>query len=79
MNVTPTPKMFDAMNAMTTAICGEEPSPHMIGPGAEKVRHNRRLMMDFLHKLIHLSMREGAARAMDPHRATTESGIVLPN
>lgn len=64
MNVTPTPKMFEAMSKFTDAICGEAPHDRMIGPGAEKVRENRRMMMDFLHSFAHKCMREGAARAM---------------
>lgn len=79
MDVTPTPKMFAAMSAMTDAVCGEEPGPRMIGPGAEKVRENRRKMMDFLHRLVHLSMREGAARSHNPVMANKAGNIIIPD
>ena len=42
--------------------------------GAERIRSNRVAMMDFMHRLVHLSMREGAARAMGTH---TPSGLEL--
>jgi hypothetical protein len=66
--------MFEAMTAMTDAVCGEEPPTIYVGPGARKVRENRKLMMDALHKLVHLAMREGAARAMNP--VQTKSGRI---
>lgn len=70
MDVTPSPKMFEAMSKMVDAICGEDPHSKMVGPGAERVRRNRRLLFDFLHQLVALSMREGAARATNPGRRT---------
>ena len=63
MDVTPTNPMFKAMSALTDAMCGEEPDKLSVGPAANKIRDNRRLAMDALHRLVHLSMREGAARA----------------
>ena len=77
MDVTPSDKMFKSMVTFTDAICGEEPSKSMSGPGANKVRENRKLMMDFLHRFAHLSMREGAARAMNGGRK--QNGIILPD
>lgn len=74
MDVTPSPKMFEAMMNFTTATCGEAPQKIEKSPGAERVRANRTATMDFLHRLVHLSMREGAARAMGSH---TPSGIEL--
>lgn len=62
MDVTPTPKMFEAMAKFTDAVCGEEPHRLMIGPGASKTREARRQMMDFLHNLVAMSMRVGGAR-----------------
>ncbi len=73
--MTPTAKMFEAMASFTTAVCGEAPLKIEKSPGAERVRANRLAMMDFLHRLVHLSMREGAARAMGTH---TPSGLELP-
>lgn len=69
MDVTPTPKMFQAMSNFTDAVCGEAPMKIEQGTTANRVRENRIKMMDFLHRLVHLAMREGAARAMDPSRA----------
>lgn len=60
--------MFEAMKAFTDALCGEQPHDRMVGPGAEKVRANRRQMMDFLHHFAAVCMKEGAARAMNPGR-----------
>lgn len=69
MDVTPTKKMFEAMTALTDAVCGEAPLAIEKSSGAEQRRANRQMMMDALHRLIHLAMREGAARAMDPSRS----------
>ena len=69
MDVTPTPKMFQAMSGFTDAVCGEAPMKIEQSAGANRVRENRARMMDFLHRLVHLAMREGAARAQDPNRA----------
>jgi hypothetical protein len=68
--------MFKVMSSLTDAFCGEEPEKLHTGPGASKVRENRKMMMDVLHRLVHLSMREGAARAMNTH---SRSGIELPS
>lgn len=75
MDVTPNKKMFEAMRDFTSAVCGEEPTVFEKSAGAEQVRANRRAVMDFLHRLVHLSMREGAARAMGTH---TPGGLELP-
>lgn len=74
MDVTPNKKMFEAMERFTTAVCGEAPLAVEKSPGAERVRATRKATMDFLHRLVHLSMREGAARAMGTH---TPSGLGL--
>lgn len=74
MDVTPTAKMFEAMKNFTDTVCGEEPLAVEKGTAAENRRAARRYVMDFLHRIVHLSMREGAARAMNPHR--TEMGRV---
>lgn len=75
MDLTPNQKMFEAMQKMTDAICGEEPSPKMIGPGAEKVRANRRMLMDFLHHLVALSIKDGAARAGNRNKTVLEQEV----
>lgn len=78
MDVTPTPKMFEAMTTFTDAICGEAPTAIEQSKAANERRDKRALTMDFMHRLIHLAMREGAARAMNPNR--TELGrIQLPS
>jgi hypothetical protein len=77
VDVTPTAKMFEAMSSFTTAVCGEAPMKIEKSPGAERIRANRLAMMDFMHRLVHLAMREGAARAMNPHR-TGMGRIELP-
>lgn len=63
MDVTPTDRMFRAMQQFVDAMCGEEPSRLMIGPQAQKVRERRRAAMDFLHALVAVAMRTGAMRA----------------
>lgn len=77
MDVTPTPKMFRAMSVMTDAFCGEEPLAVEKSTTAETRRQIRRTMMDSLHRLVHLAMREGAARAMNGGRRV-EGGIMVP-
>lgn len=74
MDVTPPPKVFEAMVKFTDAIVGEAPLEIERSAAANKRREDRAMCMDFLHRLVHLSMREGAARAMDPRR--TELGRI---
>lgn len=74
MDVTPSKKMFESMVKFTDVICGEEPSKIEKGRAAEQRRESRKLCMDYLHRLVHLSMREGAARAMNTH---SPSGLIL--
>jgi hypothetical protein len=62
MDVTPTKGMLETMEAFTDAVCGEQPDKKDAGPGAMKRRANRRMVMDFLHNLVRLSMREGVGR-----------------
>lgn len=62
MDVTPSKKMFETMQTFTDAVCGEEPTKLDHGPGAQKRRAHRRMVMDFLHNIIRLSMRVGVAR-----------------
>lgn len=68
MDVTPTKNMFAAMTRLADAFIGEEPEEKDKSSGAVKRRIARRKMMDVLHSLVALSMREGAARAFDPQR-----------
>jgi hypothetical protein len=78
MDVTPSKKMFEAMVTFTDAICGEAPLVIEQSTAANNRREQRAMAMDFMHRLVHLAMREGAARAMNPHR--TEMGrIELPS
>ncbi len=69
MDVTPSKRMFDAMNAVTDASVGEEPSRLEVGSGAEARRVKRRVMMDALHSLVAVAMREGVKRAIVEARA----------
>lgn len=73
--MTPNAKMFESMAKFTDAIAGEAPLDIEKSRAAEQRREVRRFMMDYLHRLVHLSMREGAARAMKTH---TPSGLELP-
>lgn len=68
MDVTPNDKMFQAMQSFTDALVGEEPTSVEKSGAADRRRSQRRRVMDFLHTFCALSMREGAARAMNPHR-----------
>ena len=65
MDVTPSPKMFEAMQAFTSALCGDEPHRMLVGPGANRIREQRRMTMEFLHRFAGLAMREGAARSQN--------------
>lgn len=75
MDVTPSPKMFEAMAKFTDAMCGEEPHRLLVGPGASKVRESRRAMMNFLHQLVALSMREGGRRMAREYGIKTQAGM----
>lgn len=66
--------MFESMAKFTDVLCGEEPEKFNKGSAAEQRRASRKLCMDYLHRLVHLSMREGAARSSNTH---TPSGIVI--
>lgn len=65
MDLTPTPKAFEAMKKFTDATCGEAPGPFTRGTDASKRRQARRYCMDFLHHLYALAMKNGAAVAYD--------------
>ena len=62
MDVTPNPGMFKAMCAFTDCVVGEAPTSIETSPASEKRREDRRMVMDFLHNLVRLSMREGVGR-----------------
>lgn len=68
MDVTPTKKMFEVMTIMVDQFVGEAPLAIEKTTVAEQRREARQLAFDVLHRLVHLAMREGAARAMDPSR-----------
>jgi hypothetical protein len=72
MDVTPTPKMLQAMKNLVDATCGDEPSPLLVGPGVSNVRVKRAMMMDVLHSLVALSMREGVNRMVKEVQARRE-------
>lgn len=72
--MTPNDKMFQSMAKFTDVMCGEEPMAVETTRAAQQRRENRKLCMDYLHRLVHLSMREGAARAMGTH---SPSGIMI--
>ncbi len=61
MNVTPTDRMFAAMQKFTDTVAGEDPGKSK-GTNASKIRERRLLVMNFLHSFCALSMRHGAAR-----------------
>lgn len=69
MDVTPSPKMFEAMEKVCDMLCGEKPHPKSLGPAADKVRENRRMLMDFLHTFAALCMREGVNRKVQELQA----------
>lgn len=62
MDVTPNPKMFQAMSGITDLACGEEPSLLDNSPAAANRRQKRMVVMGILHSLVALSMREGVNR-----------------
>lgn len=64
MDVTPGPKMFEAMSRFVDSVIGEKPNPMLIGPEANKIRAAREEAFNFLHKLVGLAMREGVNRAV---------------
>lgn len=62
MDVTPSNKMFAAMQAFVDATIGEEPSKLLVGPGASAIRDRRRVAFQFLHSFAAICMREGVNR-----------------
>ena len=77
MDVTPTPKMFEAMQKFTDAIAGEEPGKLEQSVAANRRRQNRAMVIDFLHRFGGACMREGSARALNPYR--TDLGASIAN
>jgi hypothetical protein len=61
--------MYEVMNKLVDSVLGEEPSVLLAGPGAREARMKRVMMMDVLHALVGLSMREGVNRAIIEARA----------
>lgn len=74
MDVTPSKKMFESMTKFVDAVYGEAPLGSEKSTAANQTRDSRKFCMDYLHKLVHLSMREGAARAMNTH---SPLGIII--
>lgn len=64
MDVTPTDKMFRAMQHMVDVLVGEEPNPLNRSAGANARRIKREGCMNLLHDLVAISMREGVNRAV---------------
>lgn len=69
MDVTPTTKMFEAMQKLTDAAIGEAPSRLEVSDAANARRLRRQVMMDCLHSLVATAMREGVNRAVRDARA----------
>lgn len=65
MDVTPNKKMLIAMMKMCDASIGEEPSELDVSAVANGRRVKRRHMMDLLHQMVALSMREGVRRKVE--------------
>lgn len=72
MDVTPTPKMLEAMRKFTDGAFGDEPSPLEVSQGANTRRLRRQASMDWLHQFAGLCMREGVNRAVRDARAARE-------
>jgi hypothetical protein len=64
MDVTPSPKMFQAMKMLVDVMCGEEPNLLDQSKGAIAIRNKRVMAFDLLHRFVALSMREGVNRAV---------------
>lgn len=62
MDVTPSNKMYGAMAHFVDAMCGAEPAPLNVGPGARAIRAKRRMAFEFLHRMVGIAMREGVNR-----------------
>lgn len=79
MDVTPTPKMLEAMKAFTNVLVGEEPLKVETTPAANKLRNDRRRVMDWLHNFCRLSMREGVRRDREARKMPTMEDPIRPN
>ena len=64
MDVTPSDKMFAAMNKMGEALIGEKPSELDHSRGARERRRKWRVYMDVMHQFVGICMREGVNRAI---------------
>lgn len=78
MDVTPSPKMFEAMKQLVDATCGEEPSPLLVGPGASAIRIKRTFVYEALHRLVAIAMREGVNRKVLEIQAQREAQTKIP-
>lgn len=79
MNVTPSPKMFEAMTKFTDALVGEEPGKLETTAAARKRRSERRRVMDFLHNFARLTMRVGVQRYFEERGLATMQDPILPS
>lgn len=78
MDVTPGPRLFDAMAKLVDALCGEEPSKLMIGGEAARIRERRNMAFEVLHKIVGLSMREGVNRAIQEAKKRKAGILEVP-
>lgn len=65
MNVTPTDAQYSAISSMCDAFVGEQPLAVEVSRAANARREMRNVFMDLMHKMVAMSMREGARRAFE--------------
>lgn len=65
MNVTPTDKMYEAMQTFVDGLVGEAPTKLEKSTAANNRREARGRAMDWLHSFARLCMREGVRRYRD--------------
>jgi len=71
--------MFKAMEHLVNKCVGEAPTVFERSPAANKCREERAAMFDVLHRLVGLSMREGAARRDKEVREAIANGQPIPS
>lgn len=79
MDVTPSKKMLEAMLKFTDGLVGEAPHPTDHGPGAQKRRQQRGIVMNWLHDFSRLNMREGVGRYLRELGQKTVQDEVRPS
>lgn len=58
-----------AISRIVDALCGEAPSPLMVGPGASRVRDSRAAATDALYALVKSAQKTSAAQVLNQLRA----------